>query len=124
MRKPSYQGNRISKQSQKAVEVGIVPSGPLELSAQRAFGSLPLHGIERHMTEDGEVVWSIAQSSSRPCHSLQSGPMMFLLEPIDRGGNGRRAGLDPSVIDYSPAKHYQTPALPAKINSVPQSRLL
>src|SRR5258707_6898283 len=46
------QGNRISKQSQKAVEVGIVPSGPLELSAQRAFGSLLLHGVERHMTED------------------------------------------------------------------------
>src|SRR5258707_10978529 len=60
----SVQGNRISKQSQKAVEVGIVPSGPLELSAQRAFASLLLHGVERHMTEDGEIVWSIAQSSS------------------------------------------------------------
>jgi hypothetical protein len=62
--RPYFQVNRISKQSQEAVEVGVVPSSPLELSAHRAFGSLLLHGVERHMTEDGEVVWSIAQSSS------------------------------------------------------------
>ena len=59
-----YQGNRISREAQEAVEEVVIPCGAFELSAQGAFGSLLLHGVERHMTQHGKVFRAIAQSSS------------------------------------------------------------
>src|SRR4051812_34140440 len=58
------QGNRTSKQCQKLDQIGIVPTGSLELAAQGAFGCILLHGVQRHVAEDGQVVRAVAQSGS------------------------------------------------------------
>ena len=57
------QGNRISKQCQELGEIGIVPSGLLELAAQGAFGGVFLHDVQRHVSQDRQIVWSVAQSA-------------------------------------------------------------
>ncbi|HTW69918.1 MAG TPA: Gfo/Idh/MocA family oxidoreductase, partial [Acetobacteraceae bacterium] len=45
------QGNRISEQGQQPRQVGVIPAGPLELSAQRALRRVLLHDIQRHVAE-------------------------------------------------------------------------
>ncbi|CCV05727.1 hypothetical protein MESS2_1650010 [Mesorhizobium metallidurans STM 2683] len=57
------QGDRISKQGQELSEVGVVPSGALELTAQGAFGGVFLHDVDGHVAQNGEVVWTVAQSA-------------------------------------------------------------
>jgi len=42
--------------------MGIVASGPFELSAQGHLGGFLLENVQRHVTQDGEVIWAIAQS--------------------------------------------------------------
>ena len=56
------QGNRISKSDQKLAEKSVIPSRPLEFSAQGSFGSLLPHDVQRHMAQDREIVWAIVHS--------------------------------------------------------------
>src|ERR1019366_3581418 len=48
-RQSDIQGNRISKTGQQPAEKPVIPSRPLELSAQRSFRSLLLKNVHRHM---------------------------------------------------------------------------
>ena len=53
------QGNRISKQSEELVEIGIVPAGALERAAQGAFGEFFLHDVQCDVPQHRDVVWAV-----------------------------------------------------------------
>jgi hypothetical protein len=57
------QRNRISKQAQKLVEIGIVPSSTLKLAAQGLLGGISLHDVQRDLPQNRDVVWAVAQSA-------------------------------------------------------------
>lgn len=53
---------RISKQAQKLVEIGVVPSSPLKLAA-RLPGGISLHDVHRELPQNRDVVWAVDQSA-------------------------------------------------------------
>ena len=63
------QGNRISKLRQQFREIGVIPTGLLDLSAQRAFRSLFLDGVQGHVSQDRQIVRGVAQAG---CPGLRS----------------------------------------------------
>ena len=58
------QGDRIAKQSQEAGEVGFVPTGSLDLSAERAFLTVFLHDVQDHVAGNGEMLGAVTQPAS------------------------------------------------------------
>ena len=58
----AIQGNRISEGSEEFGEIGIVPTGPLELAAQRGLRAILLHDVEGHVSQDRKIAWPFAQS--------------------------------------------------------------
>jgi hypothetical protein len=71
------QGNRTSKQCQQRGKIGIDASGPFELSAQGHLGGFLWDNVQRHVTQDGEVIWAVAPSGPVPIfiyHDVERNP--------------------------------------------------
>src|SRR5260370_27533197 len=58
------QGNRISKDGQKAGKVGIVPAGSLDLAPERSFFGVFLHDVQGHVAENCPIVGAVSQTAS------------------------------------------------------------
>src|SRR5882757_2864056 len=58
------QGNRISKDGQKAGKVGIVPAGSLDLAPERSFFGVFLRDVQGHVAENCQIVGAVFQTAS------------------------------------------------------------
>src|SRR3981081_4058696 len=61
---PAPEGNRISKDGQKAGKVGIVPAGSLDLAPERSFFGVFLHDVQGHVAENCQIVGAVSQTAS------------------------------------------------------------
>src|SRR3954454_15145048 len=89
------QGNRISDLGEDFGEERVLPSCPLDLDAQGAFGGLLADEIEGHVAEDGEVVGTVIQAVSGIVfvHDDVEAPVQAVLDrPVRAGGVAEALG--------------------------------
>src|SRR5208282_6912333 len=55
-------GNYTSEKGEESGEIDVVPAGALELAAQGSLGGVLLHDVDRHMSQDGEVLGAMTRS--------------------------------------------------------------
>src|SRR5271166_5525683 len=58
------QGNRTSKLREQFGEKCVVPSGVLDLSAQRALRSFFLHCVQRHVAQDRQIFGTVTETGA------------------------------------------------------------
>jgi hypothetical protein len=91
----SGQGNRTSKLGQDPGQEAVTPGGSPELLRQRAFRCFFANEVERHVAQDGKVLWTVVSTISRSVfvHGDVQAPMQAVLHPqCERTTSPNRSG--------------------------------